>query len=329
MAPFVVAGQTVTLTASIGVAMLDSGSRVADLVAGADIALRRAKSDGKNTFAFPHESMRKSISDRDMLAADLHRAVSDRALTVVYQPRVDLKTHTIGSVEALVRWRHPDNGDIPPGRFIPVAQETGLIHEIGRQVLASSCRQVAAWRRVGIGVRIAVNLAAEQLSRDDFVDDVRQALEHHELAGESLELEITEGTALADMDDGIRKLSQLRALGVRIALDDFGTGYSSLAYLNRLPLDSLKIDKSFISGLSSGTDTTDLVVRSIVDLGHSLGLNVIAEGVETREQRDAAAQLGCDEAQGFLLGRPQSPERITTMLAGKPGRGAPSRRRAG
>jgi diguanylate cyclase (GGDEF)-like protein len=330
VAPFVVAERTVMVTASIGVSMLETGSRVADLVSGADMALRRAKSAGKNTFAFFHDSMRKSVSDRDMLAEDLRRAVSDQALTVVYQPRVDLRTHAIGSVEALVRWRHPDNGEIPPGRFIPVAQEIGLIHEIGRQVLASACRQVAAWRRQGIRVRVAVNLAAEQLSRDDLVDDVRQVLEHHELGGESLELEITEGTALADMDDGIGKLSELRALGVRIALDDFGTGYSSLAYLNRLPLDSLKIDRSFISALSSGTDTNALVVRSIVALGHSLGLNVIAEGVETREQRDTVAHMRCDEAQGFLLGRPQSPERITAMLAGKSGQGSsPSLRRAG
>jgi diguanylate cyclase (GGDEF)-like protein len=312
--PLVVSGQSVRVSVSIGGVVAAPGSGSDDLVANAFTALEAAKAAGKNTFRLFADSMKKGKKERHALAADLRRVLRHGALGLSFQPRVDLRTGGIGSVEALARWSHPEMGEIPPGRFIPVAQSHGLIHEVGRQVLNKACGQIREWRRMGLPIRVAVNLAPEQLIRDDIVDEIGQALERYGIDGRWLELEITESTAMADVEGSIRKLAELRALGVHVAIDDFGTGYSSLAYLNRLPLDSLKIDRSFVAGLPDAGKNEFLVVRSIIALGHNLGLNVIAEGVESEEQRECLLDLECDEAQGFLFGVPQAPEKIA--LAG-------------
>jgi diguanylate cyclase (GGDEF)-like protein len=315
--PLVVSGQSVRVGVSIGAVVPAPGSPSDDLIANAFTALDAAKSAGKNTFLLFADRMKKGKKERQDLDADLRRVLRNGALGLSFQPRVDLRTGGIGSVEALARWRHPEKGEIAPARFIPLAQSNGLIHEVGRQVLNKACGQVREWRRLGLPVRVAVNLAPEQLMRDDIVDEIGQALERYGIEGRWLELEITESTAMADVEGSIRKLAELRALGVQIAIDDFGTGYSSLAYLNRLPLDTLKIDRSFVAGLPDTGKNEFLVVRSIIALGHNLGLNVIAEGVETEEQRECLVDLECDEAQGFLFGAPQPPEKIALARLGK------------
>jgi diguanylate cyclase (GGDEF)-like protein len=315
--PLVVCGQSVRVGASIGGVVLAPGSPSGDLIGNAFTALEAAKATGKNSVRLFADAMKKGKKERHDLASDLRRVLKNGDLGLSFQPRVDLRTGGIGSVEALVRWRHPEKGEIPPGRFIPIAQAHGLIHEIGRQVLNKACGQVREWRRLGLPIRVAVNLAPEELMHDDIVDEIGQALERYGIDGRWLELEITESTAMSDVEGSIRKLAELRALGVHVAIDDFGTGYSSLAYLNRLPLDTLKIDRSFVAGLPDTGKNEFLVVRSIIALGHNLGLNVIAEGVETEEQRECLVDLECDEAQGFLFGAPQPPEKIALAALSK------------
>jgi diguanylate cyclase (GGDEF)-like protein len=316
--PLVVLGQTVSVTVSVGIAVLSDASTADDFVSNADMALEAAKYAGKNTFSLYVPAMKRGTRERQALAEELRRALVDEGLGLCFQPRVDLRSGTIGSVEALARWHHRDKGEIPPDRFIPLSQSIGLIHDIGRQVLHKACRQIRAWQRIGLPIRVAVNLSPEQLMRDDIVAEIRQALEGNEIEGRWLELEITESTAMADVEGSIRKLTELRALGVQVAIDDFGTGYSSLAYLNRLPIDSLKIDRSFVAGLPEAGKNEYLVVRSIIALGHSLGLNVIGEGVETEEQRECLFDLECDEAQGYFLGPPQPAEKVTKRLLEAP-----------
>lgn len=234
-----------------------------------------------------------------------------------YQPRIELKTGTIICVEALVRWRHPTRGLIPPGLFIPLAENTNLIHPLGKRILEMACRQLKTWQAQGIDdVRVAVNLSARQLHRSDLFEEIQAVLEATALPASKLELEVMESAAISDITGSVDKLRALKKLGVRIALDDFGTGYSSLSHLRDLPIDTLKLDRSFLEGLRepAGLENNLAIIRAIMALGKHLGLAVVAEGVEEKKQWDLLTELGCDEAQGFFLCHPLPPEELRELL---------------
>jgi EAL domain-containing protein (putative c-di-GMP-specific phosphodiesterase class I) len=231
-----------------------------------------------------------------------------------YQPVVDLPTGETSGVEALVRWQHPTLGLLAPASFIPVAEDSDLILEVGRWVMGEAARQAASWRADGRPLRVSVNVAAAQLVRTDLVAMVASALSVAGAEATDLTVEVTETAVLSDVEATITQLDGLRRLGVRVALDDFGTGFSSLAYLQRLPADELKIDRSFVATMATDP-VSEAIVASVVNLAHAVGLVVVAEGIETVEQLDALRQLGCDEVQGFLLGRPVSPADLAPARA--------------
>jgi diguanylate cyclase (GGDEF)-like protein/PAS domain S-box-containing protein len=313
-APYTLQGRNYTSTASIGVALFSEARGTLDeLLKRADLAMYRAKSAGRNTLRFFNPEMQAEVSARASLENDLRQSLSDRHFVLYYQPQVDHRGQLLGA-EALVRWQHPSRGLVAPAEFIPLAESTGLILPLGRWILHSACRQLVAWAaRPELGpLNLAVNVSARQFHHRDFVDDVLAILEETGADPEHLELELTESLLVEDVEAMIAKMSLLKAHGVRFSLDDFGTGYSSLSYLKRLPLDKLKIDRSFVRDLFS--DANDAaIVRTIVALGGSLDLAVIAEGVETVEQRDALLQLGCHKFQGYLFGVPGPVEALGAM----------------
>ena len=271
----------------------------------------RAKARGKNQVEVYDDALRESAKWRTSIEALLRRALDDGLFRVHYQPIYELATGDLAGVESLVRLEDPEQGLLSPARFIDVAEQSGLIVPIGAWVLRESCRQLAAWRAAGDvreGVRVAVNLSARQVSRSDLLKTVSSALADAGLAPTTLSLELTESIFMDADSAHVRQLDELRAMGVTIEIDDFGTGYSSLAYLKRLPVGVVKVDQSFVAGmLTSGADHG--IVASIVGLGQALGLTTIAEGVETGEQLYALWVLGCDQAQGYHLGRPSPPTR--------------------
>ena len=290
---------------SIGIALF-SGLQIDqdDLLKQADLAMYQAKSDGRNTLRFFTPEMQAQVSARTVLEADLHQALVNHEFRLYYQPQVNSTGQPMG-VEALVRWQHPERGLVSPAEFIPVAETSGLILPLGRWILMTACRQLVAWSsEAGKELWfIAVNISARQFRQADFVQQVQSALQSSGANPQLLELELTESQLIEDVDSVIAKMSALKALGVRFSLDDFGTGYSSLSILKRLPLDQLKIDQSFVRDLLSDPQDAS-IVRAIVTLSTSLELQVIAEGVETSEQRDALLALGCRHFQGYLFGRP-------------------------
>lgn len=304
-----VSGVELSLSASIGLAIASCGDvTVAELLRNADTAMHQAKihRDLVEVFDTP---MAQDVARRLALTSELRQAVDDELLSVHYQPVVDTRTERLLGFEALARWTHPTLGSIGPNEFIPIAESTGLVHEIDRQVLFAAVRQLGRWYATGAidqEVFVSVNLSASQLTNLSLPDIVGEALDQAGLQGSSLCLEITEGALIADLARAVPILQRLRRLGVRISVDDFGTGHSSLSYLRHLPLDTLKIDRSFVSDI--GTDGVDMV-GVIVELAHRFGLDVIAEGVEEPHQLDWLRHLDCDMAQGFLTGRPAPPER--------------------
>ena len=302
----------VLVTASIGVATGLPAS-AEHLMQDADLALYKAKAAGKNSFALFETTMQTAAQDRMKLEADLADALAGEQLYLVYQPMLDLENERVVGVEALLRWRHPQNGVVPPDAFIPLAEENGLIVPIGRWVLDQACAQGAAWQREGHKLTVAVNVSARQLERQEFVEEVADALRHSKFAPERLTLEITETVLMRKPDLTARLLGELKALGVRIAVDDFGTGYSSLAYLRQFPVDSLKIDRTFITGLARSGEAHALT-HTLIQLGKALGLETLAEGVEEHDQVHELQLEGCDLAQGFLFARPLSPEALVHFL---------------
>jgi diguanylate cyclase (GGDEF)-like protein len=302
----------VLVTASIGVATGLPAS-AEDLMQDADLALYKAKAGGKNNFALFETTMQTAAQDRMKLEADLANALSGEQLYLVYQPMLDLENERVVGVEALLRWRHPQNGVIPPDAFIPLAEENGSIVPIGRWVLDQACAQGAAWQREGHELTVAVNVSARQLERQEFVEEVADSLRDSKLIPERLTLEITETVLMRKPDLTARLLGELKALGVRIAVDDFGTGYSSLAYLRQFPVDSLKIDRTFITGLARSGEAHALT-HTLIQLGKALGLETLAEGVEEHDQVHELQLEGCDLAQGFLFARPLSPEALVHFL---------------
>ena len=292
--------------ASIGITLFGGGPQesIDEPLKRADLAMYQAKAAGRNTMRFFDPQMQAVVSARAELDTALRDAVKQAQFFLLYQPQVDRDGHLIGA-EALVRWQHPQRGLVPPVEFIPQAEETGLILPLGQWVLEAACTQLAAWATQPsmAHLTVAVNVSARQFHQADFVARVLAALQHTGANPQRLKLELTESLLVAHIDDVIAKMCSLKAHGVGFSLDDFGTGYSSLSYLKQLPLDQLKIDQSFVRDLL--TDTNDAVIaRAIVALGHSLGLKVIAEGVETAEQRDLLAGLACDAYQGYYFGRP-------------------------
>jgi diguanylate cyclase (GGDEF)-like protein/PAS domain S-box-containing protein len=313
--PIVLRDRDLTPTASIGIAIA-VGEDAETLLRNADTAMYAAKSQGKGRYALFEPAMHATVIERLDLAADLSRAVEKRQLHLCYEPQISLASGRICGLEALVRWRHPTRGEVSPGEFIPLAEETGMILPIGRWVLREACRQVKAWQErwpTPTPLTIAVNLSARQLQHPGVVDEVSAALAAAGLDPRSLVLEITETAIMEQLDAAIRILTELRRLGLRLALDDFGTGYSSLSYLQRLPVDILKIDRSFVGGVARSTEDSALA-RGILTLGQTLGLEVVAEGIETAEQLAALRELGCQLGQGYFFARPLGPAAVDALL---------------
>ncbi|MDN3517155.1 EAL domain-containing protein [Aquisalimonas lutea] len=312
---FVLEGTEVTLGGSIGIACFPSnGTDATALARNADAAMYVAKQQGRNRYQFYSAEMNARAHDRLILESDLHQAIERDELFVVYQPQVDLATDTVVGLEALLRWRHPSRGLVPPAQFIPIAEERGLIGAIGAWVLASACEQHAAWLEQGlIDGTIAVNVSVRQFQQPDFVEMVEDVLARARLPAERLEIEVTESLFMDNLEMVQCKLNALHRLGVKLAIDDFGTGYSNLSYLKQLPLHRLKIDKSFTTGLPEDQENS-AIAHAIIHMGRSLGLNILAEGIETRPQEKHVRSLSCDVAQGYLYTHPLAADACAMFL---------------
>jgi diguanylate cyclase (GGDEF)-like protein len=312
--PVDIDGREVRLSAKTGIALYPDDGRDADeLLRNAEAALKRAKETGERyLFYAPHINAR--VSEQVDLEHRLRKAVEQGELFAHYQPKVDMASRKVVGLEALMRWKGPDGVPVSPAKFVPILEQTGLIIEAGQQMLAAAARTYRRWQEKGLKApRIAVNVSAVQLRRKSFVEDVTHALGSVGRDGNGVDLEVTESLLMSDIDESIRKLRALRDFGMRIALDDFGTGYSSLAYLSRLPLDALKIDRSFVHGMTEHADGTS-IITAIISLAQALRLKVIAEGVETEQQAQLLRLLRCDQAQGYLFSPPAAVEKVETLL---------------
>jgi diguanylate cyclase (GGDEF)-like protein/PAS domain S-box-containing protein len=310
-------GHTLHSTPSIGVSIFPSDGDDADtLMKNADTAMYHAKEQGRNNVQFFTDAMNAAAGERLELERDLRGAIKAGQLEIHYQPQVYAHSGEVRGVEALLRWRHPVHGFVPPLKFIPIAEESGQIEALGAWVLDGACRQIADWRAAGItGIHMAVNLSAHQLRSAHLVGDVRACMERHQLQAGDLELEVTESAAMANPERAISQLRALRDLGVRLAIDDFGTGYSSLAYLKLLPIQVLKLDRTFVRDIE--TDTNDAAISAAtLALAQSLGLSVVAEGVETTAQQSFLSSHGCDFLQGYLFGKPEPAATWTAVWQG-------------
>jgi diguanylate cyclase (GGDEF)-like protein/PAS domain S-box-containing protein len=320
-APIAVGDQTISLSASIGIAAGHPSASPESLLREADIAMYQAKTGGRSRWTLYAPEMQQAAVRRFQIDNDIRQALHRHELRLEYQPVVRLDTQEILGVEALLRWDHPTLGPVPPDVFVPLAERNGSIVSIGRWVLHTACEQAASWKQeLGqtAGFSLAVNTAASQLTSEHFYDDTVDALTRSGLSPGALVIEITETALIENTDDSAAVLNRLRQLGVRVAIDDFGTGYSSLGYLQTMPVDILKIDRSFVHGIYPGTQVPD-VVRGIVDLARTLHIETIAEGVETASQADQLNQLHCNNAQGYLYSRPLQPHLVRELLRrGKP-----------
>jgi len=310
-APFQIDGQEVGVTASVGIAFYpENGDGIEQLLKCADSAMHRAKERGRHSYQIFSREMHSEALTRMSLERDLRQALERNEFRLHYQPQLSLEDNALRAVEALVRWQHAERGLIAPMDFISLLEDTGLIVSVGEWILRNACRQVREWQQGGLpDLRVAVNLSPRQFEDKNLVEIVGRALTDFQLSPECLELEITESHLMRDTERTKSTLASIKSLGVRIAIDDFGTGYSSLAYLKRFPIDSLKIDQSFVRDITTHRDDAS-IAAGIIGLGHKLRLDVIAEGVETEEQMAFLYQEGCDAVQGYLCGRPQPPEVI-------------------
>ena len=313
--PFYLEGQEVFITPSIGIALypMDADNKD-DLIQHADTAMSHAKAQGGNNFHFYSADMNVTASQRLTMETQLRRALERDEFVLHYQPQVCLRSGRIIGMEALIRWQHPERGLVAPGEFIPLLEETGLIVSVGEWVLRTACAQNSAWLAAGLPpLRVAVNLSARQFRQSGLAAVVNQALQDAGLAPEHLELEITESIMIQDLQTTITTLHQLHALGIQISIDDFGTGYSSLSYLKRLPISKIKIDQSFVRDICTDPDD-GAIAHAVISLGHSLKMQVIAEGVETLEQLEHLRAQGCDEIQGYYFSRPLPAEAFAQLV---------------
>jgi diguanylate cyclase len=311
-----IGGTEVHASASIGISVYPADGADADaLVAHADEAMYFAKQRGRNRFQFFSAGMSVFSRERLDFETDLRRALSMKQFELHYQPKVDVASGRMNSVEALLRWRHPARGLVSPLQFIPLAEESGLMSAIGEWVLREACRQAREWQVQGMPfIRVAVNISPSQFRQPKFLDMVRSALLDHDLEPQYLEIELTETTVMEHADGSVEILEELSRMGVLVAIDDFGTGYSSMSYLRRFPIDKLKIDRSFIKDLTTHEDAA-AIVKAIISLAHSLQLKVVAEGVETAEQLEHLRELGCDQYQGFYRSAAVLPGEIAKFMA--------------
>jgi len=304
-------------TASVGLCLYpDDASCMTELVSSADTALYHAKHGGRNCLAEFVPAMTAATQRRAALERELRLAIAEQQLALHYQPQFDCASGALVGVEALLRWRHPEHGQISPAEFIPIAEDSGLIVQLGSWVLHRACQDVTAWDHAGAPpLTLAVNMSARQLREPGFIDDVRRALSLSGLAPERLELELTESVLMEDVAGAVAFMQAVRALGVRLSIDDFGTGYSSLAYLQNFPINQLKVDRSFVQLLPQRGET---VIHAILALAHGFGLSVVAEGVEEQRQLDWLRAAGCEMVQGFLLGKPMPPQEFGGRYLGLP-----------
>lgn len=317
-APFMIGTQEVVVTCSVGCALYpNDGPDPETLLRRADTAMRHARSLGGDCFYFYSADSDRFTEERLHIEANLRRAVENGELLLHYQPQVDAKNGRFIGMEALVRWKHPEMGMVSPGRFIPVAEETDLIVSIGSWVMEEACRQIKIWLDEGFAVgHVAVNLSPRQFRDERLIQKVSEILRRTGLHPQRLELEITEGLAMKDVDSVVAKLRELKSLGLQMAIDDFGTGYSSLSYLRRFPIDRLKIDQSFTREVNTSSDGA-AIARAVIQLGHALDLRVIAEGVETKEQLEFLRDNECDEIQGYYFSRPLDAKALREFLVAR------------
>jgi diguanylate cyclase (GGDEF)-like protein len=306
----------VNLSASIGIVLYPEHGHHAKMIANADAAMYAAKRAGGSTYAFFEPRMELDAREQLALQNDLRQAIERNELQLYYQPKIHAKSGQITGVEALLRWQHAVRGFVPPNLFIPIAERFGLIGTIGNWVIDEACRQMREWRQQGLRMRVAVNLSVHQLRQEDLVQRVRIAVDHFRVDPALLTFEITESVAMEDTQETMRAFSQLASVGVTLSIDDFGTGYSSLSYLRKLPARQLKIDQSFVQDLGTSPDAL-AVVDAVIKLAHALGLQVVAEGVETARQRDILLGLQCDELQGYLFARPMAARLLTLWAMGE------------
>ena len=313
--PFSCGGHRFVVTPIIGIALFPrDGTEMEDLMVKADMAMYQAKDQGRNGHAFYGESMNVRSLDRMELESDLRRAFEANDFTLCYQPKMDLSSGTIVGVEALLRWHHASRGWIPPGSFIALAEETGMIVPLGEWVVHEACKQLKIWAGQGLGyLTIAVNVSPQQFAREDFVDSVLRATRQFGIKPQQLEIEITESVLMRNVGETTAALNRLRAAGVTLSIDDFGTGYSSLGYLKQFPVDTLKIDRSFVKDLHVSSDDA-AICAAIIAMARELRLKVIAEGVEVVEQVDFLRKHGCDQIQGFLVSKPVTVENLEDLL---------------
>lgn len=313
--PFVLSTQEFFITVSIGITLAPrDGKTTQGLVKNADLAMYEAKYKGKNTYCYFDETINKRLMKNIEVQSELRKAIEKREFEVYYQAQIDLTNNKIVGFEALLRWNHPDKGIIYPKDFIHIAEETGLIVPIGKLVLWEACKQLKAWTEMGYtDIVMAVNLSARQFKDKNFTNMVFEIIEDTKIDGSHLELEITETIALDDLDYTTKTIEELKEAGIRFSLDDFGTGYSSMSYLKRLPVDNIKIDKSFLDPILESTDDQK-IVETIINLAHVLNLEVIAEGVEYEAQETFLKQANCHKAQGYLYSKPIPKAQALTLL---------------
>jgi len=313
--PLQLSGHECHTTASIGIAMFPAdGTDVQTLTKNADMAMYLAKEDGKNGFRFFTKAVETQSIERLMLETSLRHALDRNEFSLHYQPKVDLATRQITGVEALLRWTHPEFGMLPPVQFIPLAEETGLIVPIGRWVLKEACAQCMAWQRLGLQpVSMAVNLSPRQFADESLLRDIDDALASCGMSPTLLQLEVTESMVMQNVSGAITVLQALQSRGIRLAIDDFGTGYSSMSLMKQFPIDTIKIDRSFVRNLPDDYED-QAIAQAIISMGKALGMTVVAEGVETTGQEVFLRDHACDEMQGFLFSKPVPPEQLATLL---------------
>lgn len=314
-APFYIDGQEIFVSYSAGFSLYPQDGRDAEvLLMNADVAMYRAKEQRGNSFQFYAPEMHSKISDRLMLESNMRHALERQEFSLMYQPQFDLRTGKVFGMEALIRWHHPSMGMVSPAKFIPLAEDTGLIVPIGEWVIKTACEQLKAFQNTGLrDLTAAVNLSSRQFKEINLIPSIARILHDTGLAGEYLELELTESILMDHSQEITSTLCELKNMGLKLAIDDFGTGYSSLSYLKSFPMDKLKIDQSFVKDISTGGDNS-AIVKAIINLGHSLNLRVIAEGVETKEQLDFLASHNCNEIQGYYYSKPLDAEEFRSFV---------------